>query len=335
MKLLCPSLIIFLSIICFCIYAQQPDIRFQRLSSKDGLSGDIVYCILQDRKGFLWIGTHRGLNRYDGYHFTHYNYDPYDTNSLSGNHVECIKEDNDGILWLTTNKGLNSLDPATGKIKRYELRDSTLPTDMEDMFSVNDSILLINTRRAIYKFNKKTESFYPIKTPKSIYEFGTVNCARFTKDNSGRIFIATSSKECLMINWKDASSVYIQQRDSLQLMPYDEIKGADISQVYFDSYNNAWAFNTEHGSLLTKINYPYSKDEVADENLINGFYEERGKILWICTGTGLVMYDYTANAFYRYIHEPGNEESISSNRIRCVTKDKNGTYWIGTSIRKC
>jgi len=331
MKLLCPSLIIFLSIICFCIYAQQPDIRFQRLSSKDGLSGDIVYCILQDKKGFLWIGTHRGLNRYDGYHFTHYNYDPYDTNSLSGNHVECIKEDNDGILWLTTNKGLNSLNTLTGKIKRYELPDARMPSDMEDLCSVNDSILLINTRRAIYKFNKKTESFYPIKTPKSIYEFGTVNRARFTKDNSGRIFIATSSKECLMINWKNATSAWLPLRDSLQLMPYNEEIGTEISQMYFDSYNNAWAFNSKHGSLSTKINYPYTvKNEVADDNLINSFYEEQGKRLWICTNAGLVMYDYIQNVFCRYTQQPGNEESLSSNMITYLTKDRNGTYWIGT-----
>ena len=68
MKLLRP----FLCILCFaaCLYAkaQQPEISFKRITSKDGLSGDVVYSILQDKKGFLWIGTHRGLNRYDGYH---------------------------------------------------------------------------------------------------------------------------------------------------------------------------------------------------------------------------------------------------------------------------
>src|SRR6476469_5094193 len=144
MKLLCPSLIIFLSIICFCIYAQQPDIRFQRLSSKDGLSGDIVYCILQDKQGFLWIGTHRGLNRYDGYSFRLYVYDPLDTNSISGNHIHCIKEDADGILWLATNKGLNSLDPISGKIKRYALPNPAMDMFMEDIFLVNDSTILIS-----------------------------------------------------------------------------------------------------------------------------------------------------------------------------------------------
>jgi hypothetical protein len=42
------------------------------------------------------------------------------------------------------------------------------------------------------------------------------------------------------------------------------------------------------------------------------------------------MYDYVQNIFCRYTHQAGKEESISSNRIRCVTKDKNGTYWVGT-----
>jgi ligand-binding sensor domain-containing protein len=82
MKILCLAVLLFLLNFLSQYLIAQPDLQFTRITSKDGLSGDIVYSILQDKQGFLWIGTHQGLNRYDGYHFVHYNYEPYDTNSI-------------------------------------------------------------------------------------------------------------------------------------------------------------------------------------------------------------------------------------------------------------
>ncbi len=55
------------------LYAKPPKIlRFDNITIKDGLSNPIVYDIVQDKKGFIWIATANGLNRYDGYNFCHY-----------------------------------------------------------------------------------------------------------------------------------------------------------------------------------------------------------------------------------------------------------------------
>jgi hypothetical protein len=54
----------------------QARIRFQHLTSADGLSQDSIFDILQDRKGFMWFATQGGLNRYDGAVFTQYRHDP-------------------------------------------------------------------------------------------------------------------------------------------------------------------------------------------------------------------------------------------------------------------
>ena len=45
------------------------NIRFEQVSLEEGLSQSVVNVILQDKKGFLWVGTDDGLNRYDGYNF--------------------------------------------------------------------------------------------------------------------------------------------------------------------------------------------------------------------------------------------------------------------------
>ena len=60
------------------LWSQTPSLSFQRISLEEGLSVSTILCILQDREGFMWIGTQDGLNRYDGYRFTVYRHDRAD-----------------------------------------------------------------------------------------------------------------------------------------------------------------------------------------------------------------------------------------------------------------
>src|SRR5687767_2746241 len=67
-------------------------LHFTHLTSEDGLAQNSVEAILQDRQGFMWIGTSAGLSRYDGYHFTNYQNDPENPNSLSSNWIRDLYE---------------------------------------------------------------------------------------------------------------------------------------------------------------------------------------------------------------------------------------------------
>ena len=91
-------------------------VRFNHLSQDDGLSQNAGLALLQDRNGYMWIGTQDGLNRYDGQTFTVYKNDPENPDSLSHNSVIAIAEDQEGMLWLGTwGGGLNRFDPRTQK----------------------------------------------------------------------------------------------------------------------------------------------------------------------------------------------------------------------------
>src|SRR5436190_23346684 len=68
----------------FC-HAQKNDFIFppiENISTKQGLSYNWVNAMMQDSRGFIWIATNSGLNRYDGYNFKIYSYDAADTNSV-------------------------------------------------------------------------------------------------------------------------------------------------------------------------------------------------------------------------------------------------------------
>ncbi len=90
---------------------------------RDGLSHRQVNAICKDRRGFIWLGTKNGLNRFDGYRFTKYT---KEMNGLPFNDINRVLEDEDGNLWLKGESGSNSIvvfDPVTGKVTSF--RDKT------------------------------------------------------------------------------------------------------------------------------------------------------------------------------------------------------------------
>ena len=87
------------------------NIKFDHLTIEHGLSNNRIRCILQDKLGYIWIGTYDGLNRYDGYEFKIYRNDPADSTSLTSNWITALFEDSTGDLWISTmGGGLNKFD---------------------------------------------------------------------------------------------------------------------------------------------------------------------------------------------------------------------------------
>jgi len=89
---------------------------FEKITTRNGLSGNTVHRILQDRQGFLWFITGSGLNRFDGYDFKAYGYDPSDSNSITLGLFYSLVQDKNGVLWMNSeNDGIYSFDPQKEK----------------------------------------------------------------------------------------------------------------------------------------------------------------------------------------------------------------------------
>jgi len=84
------------------LQAQESNLVFEHLTMNDGLSQNVVNAITQDDKGFLWIGTNEGLNRYDGYEFTVFNWDVGSLNKLSDEFIRCVFKDSKGNILVET-----------------------------------------------------------------------------------------------------------------------------------------------------------------------------------------------------------------------------------------
>lgn len=112
----------FLFPLTFTAAAQQVEVT--RYDVAEGLPQSMVNHVLQDREGFIWLGTGDGLARFDGRHFVVYKHDPRDSTSLSHNSIWGLAEKDDRHLWVGTRAGLDLLDRHTGRFQHVSTGDA-------------------------------------------------------------------------------------------------------------------------------------------------------------------------------------------------------------------
>ena len=89
------------------------ELSIEEITVAQGLSQGMIHGLEVDLKGYLWIATKDGLNRYDGTHFHIFRHDQHDTNSIASNYIRSLHIDEKGLIWVGTNaSGLDLYDPA-------------------------------------------------------------------------------------------------------------------------------------------------------------------------------------------------------------------------------
>ncbi|MCB0584908.1 MAG: histidine kinase [Phaeodactylibacter sp.] len=100
----------------------QKDLHFEQFTTRDGLSHNEVRSLLSDSRGYLWIGTANGLNRFDGYEFRPFLPDPGQPGGISGEVVVALAEGPHGRIWVVHNRGIDIYNPSTGDFLRVPPR---------------------------------------------------------------------------------------------------------------------------------------------------------------------------------------------------------------------
>src|SRR5688572_19919155 len=143
--------------------AQNSVVSFKHITTNDGLSQSTVTSILQDDQGFIWFGTHDGLNRYDGKTIKVYKNDPANPKSLSNNFINALLMDRSGNIWIGSNEGgliYFDLETETFTAYKYIDKDSVTSIRVNCVEQDSDGNLWVGTyEHGLNYFDVKSKRF--------------------------------------------------------------------------------------------------------------------------------------------------------------------------------
>jgi diguanylate cyclase (GGDEF)-like protein len=317
--------------------AQRTAIRFERVT---GLSQSAVNCIHQDRRGFLWIGTEDGLDRYDGYSFTVFRRDPADPGSLTHNFVWAVEEDADGGLWVGTEGGLHRRAPGSRAFTRlsHEEKDpSTVGADfvwalLRDRqgavwvgtkgggLSRYDPARRVFTR---YRHDPAREDSLPHDDVRALLE-----------SRSGAIWVGTLGGGLARLDPSTGRFTRFRHapKDPSSL-PDDEVRS-----LYEDTGGRLWVgtikgglarFVPETGRFVRYANDPARAGSLG-RGMIRAIGQDARGTLWVGTDEGLDQWLPGSDAFAPFRHDPARPYSLSDDSVTAVFSDAGGVLWLGT-----
>ncbi|MEO7213951.1 two-component regulator propeller domain-containing protein [Mucilaginibacter sp.] len=328
---------IFLFFSCLCLlnsglsYSQPRDLKFKKLSTTEGLSQSHVCAIIKDSRGFMWFGTEDGLNKYDGYKFTHYKHDQNNKSTIIDNYVSAITEDGAGNLWIGTESGLDRFDRATNTFIHYS---NHLAFAVHSVFLDTKNRMWLGTSKGLQLFNATTGTFKQFthagkKTNSLAKDF----ISQITQDNDGWLWIATDDG---LYHFNPQTSKFIGYEHDPKNK--NSIGSSWIKTVYKDSKGNIWIgthggglalYNPKNNSFIN-FKHAANSNSISHNDILSIMEGNDGK-LWIGTENGgLSVFDYPANKFVTYKFDANTPTSLSNNSVYCLYKDNGGNTWIGT-----
>ncbi|GLR19197.1 hybrid sensor histidine kinase/response regulator transcription factor [Portibacter lacus] len=333
-------LIIWFGFTCFfCAFSQ--NIKFDHYNENNGLSHNSVRHIVQDKYGFLWIGTFSGLNRFDGYNFKSYlSNSSKENNILNDDITDLVLDEQKNNLWIGTRKGLTLFKTDTHKFTTYlpeENNPNSLPEEeIRSIYVDKFERIWVGTKRmGVHLFHMNENRFEKVKIEgfnyiKSIFEdkkgniwigsYDTGGVAKITLDSEGNV---------VQIVKYDLSPL-----DSNEKNPY-------LYLIYEDAKSDIFA-GTRKG--LFKLNKTtdvfedlYIEDSKIRSDLGPYFLDiTRGpdKKYWVGTLGGLLvcdqLEDIAKGTFQWHFTILSDNTSLTDNLVSSLYFDPSGVLWIGT-----
>ncbi|WP_348066097.1 two-component regulator propeller domain-containing protein, partial [Dyadobacter sp.] len=319
--------------------SQNDPIHFKRLSAENGLLQNNVNCIFQDKKGFIWIGTNGGLNRYDGHEFRVYKNNEKDPGSLSNDIITSIAEDKSGHIWIgTSGGGLNVFDSNKGTFHAYMHDEKSIKSIAGNYINRivfdRDGKLWVGTTGGLDLFDpeKRIAVVHYKFDPKNGKSLGNDNVNTVFCDQENNIWVGTSLGLDLL-DRKSGSFTRLNQSNKQDASP----STLDVRYIYEDSKRRMW-IGTYGGGLALYQKYGgtfrYFRNDPKDpttlsHNSVTSINESRGNI-WVGTENGgLNILDTEKWTFTNHIYDEIDASSIGGNSVDCIFKDREENLWLG------
>jgi ligand-binding sensor domain-containing protein/signal transduction histidine kinase/DNA-binding response OmpR family regulator len=321
--------------------AQKSVLRFQHYTANQGLSQNMVDCILEDSKGFMWFGTWNGLNRFDGYTFTIFKQNPDERKSLSDNFVYSMCEDHYGNLWIGTANGLNAYLYEEDKFivfRHQPENDQTIVSNrINAIITDRNGKIWIGTDHGADKIiisgqGNVIEDIQHYRSGNQPDGLSGENVLSVYEDPEGNIWIGTDNGLNLFDIQKNAFTHYLNNPQAPGTLPENT-----VNTIYRDSSGTLWIgtnFGLSRMDAFSGRFYNYSFNPADPKSLIHNtvmsITEDITGRLIIGTLGGLSIYNKQQNNFDNYKHNLNTFYGLNNDFINCLYCDKNGNIWIGT-----
>ncbi len=312
--------------------------KFTHLSVEDGLSQSTIYCIMQDRYGFLWFGTQDGLNRYDGYEFKVYRTAIPGEPGLCSGYIQSLYEDKQGNIWIgTLNNGISVFHPETEQIDNYShepenplsLSHNTIQAICGDR---DDGIWIGTFGGGLNYYSFSTNTFQKVDFvdtdgTNNLYDY--INCLSVGSD--GTIWIGTAEAGLFQFNPRTGQSWHIATSED----KHGSLTDNRILCLFFDNYGMLW-IGTANG--LNKLNpatgriehFLYFKNSKNSTAIMSLFMDHK-YTLWIGTKhNGIKSLNLLNGKLTDYAKISGDLTSLRHGQVLSIFEDNTHVLWLGT-----
>lgn len=262
--------------------------------------------------------------------FDHY----LDNNGLTHNSIRSIQKDNNGLLWIGTFGGVDVFDGYEFKnFNTYWASSTFLPDD--DITCLKfDSInknMWIGSNFGLSRINipsGEATNFFHDSTDNSTISDNKIRSLNI--DREGNVWIGTK---------EGGINVYNHEKQNIIRLSIDEL--SYVKSIFFDSSDNTWIGTLNQGIYNIRLDKFYNIKEIKKYSLTNNitnskesivyfFYRDSKNILWAGTAAGLYFYERLNHIFVKAGLQSENRTDIQDEAYRCILRDVNGKYWIGT-----
>ena len=316
------------------------DIRFERLTSEQGLSMSVVNSIAQDKQGFMWFATQDGLNRYDGKSFRIFKHDPDDPTSLAANWIDALYVDSQGAIWIgTMGNGLDCYNAQTGEFIHYKHQSdnpaSLVNNRIASIYEDRSGILWLTTADGVDRFDRKTGLFSHLKDDPSIPDgILALEIRTVYQDRAGQFWFSSKGGVARFDPSSSQYTIFTHQPNDPSSLSENSISG-----VLQDRSGNIWVATFGGGiNLLNKerrgfVHFTFGEGEMhnSDQANITTLLEDPAGRIWMGTwGGGLIGFDPINGQSVEFRYEPENPTSLGNDNIKTIFSNVSGSVWIGT-----
>ncbi|AQG81026.1 hypothetical protein AWR27_17885 [Spirosoma montaniterrae] len=305
-------------------------VPFHRFTTAQGLSQSTITQIIQDRQGFLWLGTADGLNRYDGYGFTTYRHHRRDSTSLPASDVWVLAEDAQDRLWVGTyTGGVCYLDRQTEHFVRVPLRaGGRTITGVSALLAQQEGVWVGTPGAGLFFVDKHTLRAKLLSGAES--PMAEPNVTALGAGRQSTCWVGTQG-----------GTFYHVAQDPFRVLQYGRLPGPAsgnrIVAFYEAPDQTLWIGTEARGlyQLQPGERQPrqvfYQPGKRGGLNSITSFARDTRQTLWIGTDDGLLR--VPQGDLSRAVHQPAQpdqEQGLSSHAVKSLLTDRSGNVWVGT-----